>query len=89
MMLKLLGAPPEMETKAESGIYYTRLSLTSALCFYTVVVVWGIVYLCRRPFVKTGDIALIIFVAYHVTAMVAGVKLERLKKSMKSRRAKV
>jgi hypothetical protein len=89
MMLKLLGAPPEMETKAESGVYYTRLSLTSALCFYIVVAVWGIVYLSKGPFVKTGDLALSVLVAYHFTATVAGVKLERLKRSMKLKQAKV
>lgn len=89
MMLKLLSALPEMETKAEAGVYYTRLSLTSALCFYIVVAVWGIVYLSRGPFVKTGDLALSVFVAYHVTATVAHVRLERLKRSMKPRKAKV
>ena len=87
MILKLLGVPPAMETKAESGIYYARLSLMSALCSYIVAAVWGIIYLSGGPPVKTGYWAFSIFVAYHVTATVSGVKLECLKRSIKSKQA--
>lgn len=86
-ILKLASASVEIETKMEAGLRYAVLSVVSALCFYISAVVWGVVYYSNGPIVGTGYVALSVFIAYDVTAVVAGVKLERIKRSMKPKRA--
>lgn len=87
-ILKLASASAETENKFEAGVRYAFLSVASALCFYTFAVVWGLIYLSNGPTIRTGYVALSVFFAYNVTAVVAAFKFERIKRSMKSKRAK-
>lgn len=84
-ILKLASAPAGIETKLEAGMRYVVSCVSSALCFYMSAVVWGIIYFSRGPIIKAGYVAIFVFIVYAAIAVVAGVKLERIKRSMKSR----
>lgn len=87
-ILKLASASVETETRLEAGVRYAVSCVASALCFYTSAVVWGVIYFSKGPIIKAGYVAIFVFIAYDVIAVIAGVKFERIKRSIKSRRAK-
>ena len=84
----MASAPAETEDQLEKGVRYALLSVASALCFYTSAAVWGVIYFGKGPVVRTGYVALFVFIAYDVISVVAGVKMIQLKRSVKSRQTK-
>ncbi len=86
--LKFVSAPAETETKFEGIVRWSWVSALSALCCYACTAIWGGIYLSNGPYVGSGYAALLVLVAYQVTGITAAFRVERIKRSLRPRRAK-
>ena len=86
--LKLISAPPEIETKFEMFVRWALASLLAALCGYVCAALWGGLYLSGKPTVGSGYAALLVLTACEVIGIIAAFRLSRIKRSMKSGEAK-
>ena len=83
--LKLVSAPAEIETKFETVARLSFISISSALCFFACVAVWGGIYLSHGPYLGMGYLVLVVLVAYEVVSVKAEFEIGRLKRGGKSR----